>query len=295
MEDFAKAAGSNVSVAIMTTACYSGGWVVNPHFSYTVLSAVRTDKPSEAWRNSESLGRYCGSIWASAVQKVLSDLDSPMLKGNTDPETRKKAPPKDFDRTYAAFAKQIYDSLFLNVDKFACVHDIRCSAQNDAWEQCWSRRIGIPLANFKPKLDALKDWPNLNLDVRRRSSIGREYTLEQRRKILSGEKGMKLSEQIRGSFGGSDKTLRRFLVYQARDYLYCIPGKDTHGPNTSAHTQLRRLASGNAETNDEDLKRCWEDTEIPGEKDGNGGQATGTYPDTRTQTTKWQPASMCKI
>ena len=66
-------------VTLVTTACYSGGWAISPDFNSTTLTAAGSDTESNAWIPSGSIGRSCGSIFASTIINTLSSVSSPLL------------------------------------------------------------------------------------------------------------------------------------------------------------------------------------------------------------------------
>jgi hypothetical protein len=66
MSAFDSAIGARVDVTLVNTACFSGGWSVNPQLNVTSLVAAGPDQESESWAASKSIG---GSIYATALIK----------------------------------------------------------------------------------------------------------------------------------------------------------------------------------------------------------------------------------
>ena len=164
MDAFREAVGGNVQVTVLSTACFSGGWAINPQLNTTILAAAGPSPSSgsskyitgesEAWAASSTMGRYCGSIYATAVIDTLAQENAPHIEnlkeGQVMPEEERSA-------TYSTFANTIYQVLFTRVDKWAAVHDIRFSAQDDAWDMEWKQRTGLPLAQYRSRWDSLPE------------------------------------------------------------------------------------------------------------------------------------------
>ena len=83
MEDFCDAVGNNFDVCVLSTACFSSGWAVNPKLNTTRLAAAgpgpKSQSPrcitseSGSWSPSIPVGRMCGSIYATTVDpRIIS-------------------------------------------------------------------------------------------------------------------------------------------------------------------------------------------------------------------------------
>ena len=103
-----------VDITLMSSACYSGGWVIYPnnHFS-TLTAAAGHDKELLSWTASASLERVSGSVWLSDIAKVLTSVKSPMLEQDLSPEQGKISDETRVNETYAAF---------IRTDPFNLVH-----------------------------------------------------------------------------------------------------------------------------------------------------------------------------
>lgn len=76
-------------ITLVTTACYSGGWAMTPELNTTSMTAAggfhtNSDKElreglSNAWDASLSIGRTCGSVFASTLLQTLSSATGPLL------------------------------------------------------------------------------------------------------------------------------------------------------------------------------------------------------------------------
>lgn len=202
-------------VSLLTTACYSGGWAMVPHLSLTTMTAAGPKVVSKSWEKSKSMGRYCGSIYATAVTKSLIKLES--------------NPPKKSPSTYAKFCSTVHTTLCSDVDRLGARHQIKFSAQYDAWETEWGTRSGIPLQSFKQRWDMLphiksQDNSLTNLDPA----------------------GYQKAEKLRLRGGGMGATRALFipeasLRSSASEYFDSNPGPSSSSGNHSLHTSLRKV------------------------------------------------------
>ena len=171
IDNFRTAVGCQVQVALLSTACFSGAWAVNPSLNTTTLAAAGWGRDknnpkyftgeSESWIPSVTIGRLCGSIYATAVIKALS------AEGNlrVEEDTRSKeilgsaaSVSKEMQMDmYNAFAGTIYHILSTRVDKWAVVQDFRFSTQEDEWSREWHARTGFPLSHYASKWSTLRE------------------------------------------------------------------------------------------------------------------------------------------
>lgn len=255
MQKFKAVLHPKARVTLIMTSCYSGGWTVNPDLNATVMAGSGPGKQSLGWGPSASLGRSSGSIYATAVQRLLC---------NGPPErclAKENLPPNfvdDLDEpqyaTYSEFARQIYTTLFMT-DAFAYRHDIRFSAQDDDWEAFYSRRTGIPLADFKQRWDLLADYPNPpenpesgwidTVNARYMPGIEAEPANTAMRVLV---------RSLRSKTGRHATALESMVIKQAEEYLHGYHGYSTAAPNLGYHNQLRQLIAGELRNPD-----AWED------------------------------------
>ncbi|KAJ5999803.1 hypothetical protein N7481_000212 [Penicillium waksmanii] len=157
-------------ITLVTTACYSGGWAVTPELNTTALTAAShfSDHKrglSSAWGISASIGRTCGSIFASTMIETLSSATSPLLDAHersdlSDENTlQPDAPTNHQTLTYNAFCQSVLDTCQNSVTRLWEFQHFSFSAQNDDWEYSWTGRTGIPLAHFRERWDRLKSYP----------------------------------------------------------------------------------------------------------------------------------------
>ncbi|KAJ5838928.1 uncharacterized protein N7525_004116 [Penicillium rubens] len=145
-------------VTLITTAYYSGGWVTNPEFNYTTMAAADTigdQGTSNAWGISHSIGRSCGSVFATTIVESLSSATSPLLdpSDRSQPRNSPEAqatlqpdePEEDQTMTYNAFCHSVWRICEQRVTRL--------------WDAQGFRRTGVPLADFERRWKKLASYP----------------------------------------------------------------------------------------------------------------------------------------
>ncbi|KPM39171.1 hypothetical protein AK830_g7384 [Neonectria ditissima] len=170
--DINSAIASDIPTTIITTACYSGGWAIKPDVNMTILTAADACDPdasessiepetSKSWNLSKSIGRACGSIFASTIIESLSASTSPLLEAGShlvegvSQSLQPQAASSTQTETYNAFCHTILETLKERITRMPEQHVFCFSAQDDEWAQCWMARVGIPLEYFKARWDQL--------------------------------------------------------------------------------------------------------------------------------------------
>ena len=258
IDKFRTAIGCQVRVALLSTACFSGAWAISPSLKTTALAAAGWGRDknipkyitgeSESWIPSVTLGRLCGSIYATAVIKALTaEGISRFEKDTGSKDIASSAAPvsKELQMdTYSTFAGTIYRILSTRVDQWAVAHDIRFSAQDDEWSREWHARRGFSLSHYASK------WSNLREVAPDSSAVNhRDPTYEEdngtgkRTKNASGSQKVGARE-IRGFFNGNLPALRSAVRLQGKMYLTSDPGRDTVASNIALHNAIQRLIKG---------------------------------------------------
>ena len=258
MDDFRAAAGKNVRMTVLSTACYSGGWAINPSLNTTTLAAAGPSPSiiaptyitgeSESWAASDSIGRMCGSIYASSVIEALCQENASHVEAQAGAEPA-AATDEEKAATYSTFAHTIFQVLFTRMDKWAAIHDIRFSAQDDEWEMEWHQRTGLPLAYYASRWDSLTEvLPAKDSSWSRDPSS--TDTSEDLNQVPRGATG-----SLRGSAnslsGGKASVMRSRVLQEASMYMASFPGRDTVASNSGLHNAINRLSRGEQLTFDE--------------------------------------------
>lgn len=136
--------GNVPQISLLITSCFSCGWRMVPSLNISATTATGPSEMSIIWRKSKSVGRFCESIYATAVLPALLKM-----KGGALNEFEFNSP------TYAELSRVIHTPLCSDVDRFGELHQIIFTAQDNDWEMEWKARSGIPLTHFKERWDLL--------------------------------------------------------------------------------------------------------------------------------------------
>ncbi|KAJ4324130.1 hypothetical protein N0V94_001486 [Neodidymelliopsis sp. IMI 364377] len=237
---------AGLDVNIISSACYSGGWAVEMNF--TTFSAAGVENPSESWPASDTLGRYCGSMFLSMItdtlqKEVENSAERSHLQGQPFPDNVQQA-------TLSQFAESCHDHLTANLDRFGSNHQMHFSAQDDDWESAWSKRFGVPLGEFKNRYEALEARLStmnpdnqINRDPNARIS---EMTPQQRQHWLQNaddiERNSELLNALSTRYGGIGP-LRGIVNTEAVQYLLSNPGRRTYAHNVTLFSDIKAARS----------------------------------------------------
>jgi hypothetical protein len=166
-------------VTLVTTACYSGGWVTHANFNYTTMTGAASRSNlglSNAWSISQSIGRTCGSVFASTLIETLSSAASPLLDPSQRTETasldlaaltlQPEEPTERQAMTYNSLCHSIWRTCEDRVTTLWDHQGFRFGAQDDAWSYSWTGRTGIPLASFERRWNTLAIHPYTPCEAR---------------------------------------------------------------------------------------------------------------------------------
>ena len=225
----------NLSLTLMMTSCYSGGWAISPDLAtesgrrITTMTAAGPKRASESWPVSRSMGRHAGSLWASSI---LNSLQVTTDDAFTGPEMKAY--------TTGEFAREISYQLRHVVDpRFGSIHDERFTAQDDQWEEAYHDRTEIPLAHYRYRLQELRQIPARPFTEIRlnRSATNAEVEAWDKQNPQSASRNT--AAIAMGSFGGSMSALKKQIRLQAMEYMASHPGRDTLAPNIAAHHRFK--------------------------------------------------------
>lgn len=251
IDAFRTAIGNGVAITVVSTACFSGGWSVHPQLNVTTTTAAGPLIESESWGASESIERFCGSIYATTLIQSLSDASSPLVNHEEEAgctsSTGSLQPDKPDQlqvETYNEFARTIHSTLLTRVDRFGDRHEIHFSAQDDDWEASWTGRTGISLEAFAERWDQLATQPS----TMAQSLLNREPTAVG---VTGGVLSLSLSEaelihrgRLGSLFGGTVRTQRRYVKGLAKQFLQICPGIWTLGYGPKLHGTLHKFLKG---------------------------------------------------
>lgn len=208
---------SNPNVTLMTTACYGGGWVQSPCLNITALAGVDEETQLLSWPVSDSMGRCCGSRYATGVAQALIKTEIQGLDLLTNEGNEALASP-----TFAALVAAIHDTLVEEIDVREN-NEISFAAKDDMWGVEWRARTGFPLTAYQQK------WDNLRMTGKGGSSTN-----------LGHHGSVRFSDSLILSTSEANHRLKRLAV----EYLNSNPGEDCVAKNHRVHGDCRKILQG---------------------------------------------------
>ena len=230
--------------SLVTTACNSGGWSVDPNFNASTLAAAGPKRHSVSWGASAVAGRSCGFVWSSALVSVLLEEGSrrePSLEPPANPRDDVESQLTEYQtKTYGGFCCGVWNQLYSKVDRLAASHEIRFRAQDDDWEVNWSKRSGIPLGDHREQYDGLKDYPTSGLEgplTNRDVEVPEKIDEDTLRSLtMTGEKPSSVDSASQKSRAvASSPSLLSVVQRPARIYFDSLAGLDNEPRNASLH------------------------------------------------------------
>ena len=220
----------------------------------TTMSAGGPNEDSLSWAASASLGRMCGSIWASAVLPALFKEPTSNSTEKADEILPENA--NEQRETFSSFCRSLFEYPFKKVDRKAIEHEITFSAQDDEWGMVWTDRTGLPSADYCKRYDQLEDYPisfqehpelNRNPEMLRLLDGNESFAgAGTDAKESSGTKrsSMTRKRSLQTAFGGSAEAFASAVAAIAKDYMESHPGPDSSGSNTGIHGAAKLCISG---------------------------------------------------
>lgn len=259
---------SDIPATIISNSCYVGGWAILPRVNMTALTAAGPESPqSEAWMKSASIGRSCGSIFASTLIASLSKSTSPLIDGSSpagaptlsiQPENANPLQTATFNE----FCATIKTTLREQITRRPEDHDFRFSAQDDDWAKCWMARTGVPLTKFETRWNSL---PVYKATQKGLGNVDPNYNYEpDLEKAITAMKASLINDELpipsptfshlgtRGRAAGGE-AWRQSLRMIALKLANSCPGDECSGRNVLYTTLFQEFAHGRstAPLNDE--------------------------------------------
>lgn len=242
------------------------------------MAAAGPNAQSISWAASATLGRMCGSIWASAVLPALLEESTSRLTTEDVEEILPENANEEQRKTFSSCCRSVFEYLFKEVDRKAAEHDITFSARDDEWGMIWTDRTGFPSADYCKRYDQLENYPisfqehpELNRDVEMlRLLDGNESLVEAETKSRAFDEhqawslelprhrhgsaseessetkrlSMNRKRTLNTTFGGSAKSFGSAVAAIAKDYMDSYPGPDNSGSNIGIHGAAKSCISG---------------------------------------------------
>lgn len=139
------------NLCLLTTACFGGGWAINPELNITTMAGAGPNLETLSWPISGTANmRACGSPYVGAIADCLKRLT--IEDWDDDPEPNPQTP------SYAGFIHLITDAVQKADPRMVTGQGGRYSlqqpmfsAENDDWAMSYSERTGLPLNRFQER------------------------------------------------------------------------------------------------------------------------------------------------
>lgn len=206
----------NPNISILTTSCYGGGWAQSTFLNITTMAGVDDLSELLSWPESISLGRCCGSRYATGVARALirTEIEGFVWATGEGDEIQDSS-------TFAALVSMIHRVLTEEIDVRE-KNSISFSAKDDEWGMEWRARTGFPLSEYEEK------WKNLRLLEKSDSTS------------TSHSASIRFSDAVTLSTPQAEYRLKRL----AFDYMRSYPGPNAAAKNHFVHNYSNRLLNG---------------------------------------------------
>ena len=206
------------------------------------MTAASPETLSEAWAQTNSLGRSCGSLYVSAVVKALESQESSLDEdhGAVQLDTQ-------------GFSDAITFQLLNTVDpRFGHQHDHRFEVQSGRWTDPYTATTGMPRRSYSERLSSLRTIPARSFEHIRSD---RSQTEEQVKTWEALHPDAPTAIIAASNYGGSMMAVKKALRKQAIQYLKTNPGRDSLSSNIRDHGLIKDCITKPPLVNDED----WDD------------------------------------
>ena len=138
-----------ITLTLMTTSCYSGGWTYSPGLHVSPI--LPANQPHERlWETL--IGRFHASFWATMVAQTLVELEDEVVVQVHPPQSPQNHLSKQFERLEVAVYRALRDEL----GGSQLSGHVTFTLEEDRWEAEWKPRSGIPLAEFERRWKTLR-------------------------------------------------------------------------------------------------------------------------------------------
>ncbi|KAI0164085.1 hypothetical protein GGR57DRAFT_498182 [Xylariaceae sp. FL1272] len=244
-------------VTLITNACFSGGWAIDPDFNNPVTIAAGHRKQSHSGGLSDSMGRASGSVFVSSLVNTLISTASPLIEASA-PSTPTRAghekerkislplqpesPTAQQTTTYNKFCHSVWDAC-KNITRLSSMHTFAYSARHENWDHSWTGSTGIQISHYE------KRWNQLPVVEYKGSPEAKaQWDVDSSNQgSSSGNAPVAKSDGVNDTF--NQKMIENMRNRQAQELARLFvtrtcPGDWTAGVNISYGGQLRRCADG---------------------------------------------------
>ena len=230
--------GLDLNVTLLITSCYSGGWLYRPELNITGAAAAGPTVMSLAHTLSRS-GRAHGGLWTTAVTKAFCQFEDERMTQLQPEPSESQIDHEAQSSTWARLSEAIFKTIVSEGPGImGTEHHVSFAAQDDAWENEWRKRSGIPLMQYSARWLALPLLP---------------YTESASRSNPTGALGLgslslDLGEMPPPIYGCKQNLTRRqaraIVIDLCKNYMSSFPGPDNNPSNMQLHGQVKNLLAG---------------------------------------------------
>ncbi|EPE27324.1 hypothetical protein GLAREA_03239 [Glarea lozoyensis ATCC 20868] len=153
-----------VQTTLLSTSCYSGGWVIHPNLSnhfdtkpalnLTIITAAGNENESLSWPVSQTAGRQAGgSVFATCLlEAIYTASDNGKLSMISEEDCG-----VNLSDTMAGLTSNIITECEKRFGDLWKDHGFSFAEQDDLWEQAWGKRTGLPLLNYRERWERLPE------------------------------------------------------------------------------------------------------------------------------------------
>jgi hypothetical protein len=205
-ERLASVLQKEVQTTMISTSCYSGGWIMTPNLN--------------EWAVTKSIGQQVGgTIFAACL--LDSIITTSVRTGREEKLIKVDDEGQEFSDTMNALARKIKVEYEARCGTLWAQHKFSFAVQDDLWTEARGKRTGLPLLNYQERWESLPEAP-----------------LEE---IVYPNGGGRLTGSIMSKPLGA---LYNIIRVKATRYMNSYPGLDNAGTNVSCHSGFHRLVQG---------------------------------------------------
>ena len=232
--------GYDLSLTMLMTSCYSGGWLLKAPLNISAVTAADSREVSNSWQASIGTS-YHGSMYATAVSRAFMSMeDEKATQIHPHPTGADLESSELASSSYAALSKTIYDILCNETNPLDGQNTIGFSAQDDKWEMEWRKRSGIPLAHFKARWDRLPRMTPQPQPSQRFNLFGRTGGSSSGSQSVSGSPALEGNEGYLGLHPIYTKSQALSIIRNlCRGYANSYPPRDNEAGNHQLHREVR--------------------------------------------------------
>ena len=237
IREFQQACDPKPRVTLLTTACYSGGWVISPNLpNISMMTPVDHENESISWQVATQ-GRYCGGRYITGLTNALIRTNLPDMQVEISDEDQ-----VDEGRlgicgpSYAALCEIVHDE----VVAITSVYQPTFAARSDEWQRFWQSLSGFRDVDIDARKQELRriprsTAPQLDLNLARTAANDEYYTFDQATSVAL----LRINDYIKSNPGLDEYPSNHELHNEIRDFSTMLFGLEGYPNNNELHNKIR--------------------------------------------------------